>query len=53
MVTKYQVSFIRNVFLVSSIHPKKQTKQFDLSHSSKVEFFLRLLGELKIPKIHF
>ena len=34
--------------------PKNEQKQFDLRyHSSKVEFFVRFLGELKITKRHF
>ena len=34
--------------------PKKRKKQFDLRyHSSKVEFFVGFLGELKILKRHF
>ena len=42
------------LFFVSSILPKNERKQFDLwYHSSKVELFVRFLGELKIPKRHF
>ena len=35
--------------------PKNEQKQIDLRyHTSKVDFFfVRFLGELKIPKIHF
>ena len=32
---------------------KKRTKTILRYHSSKVEFFVRFLGELKIPKRHF
>ena len=39
---------------MSSIIPKKEQKQFNLRyHGSKVDFFVRLLEELKIPKRHF
>ena len=40
-----EVSWFRNVFLVSSISSKKQTKQVDLRfHSSKVEFVRLFFG---------
>ena len=43
--------FISNVF---SILPKNKQKQFNLRyHSSKVDFFVLFLGELKLTKRHF
>ena len=49
-----KVSYFRNTFLVSSIIPKNEQKQFNLRyHSNKVDFFCSFLGELKIPKKTF
>ena len=47
---KIKVSKSRKQFMVSSILPKNERKQFDLRyHSSKVEFFVPFLEELRRP----
>ena len=47
-------SYFWNVFLVSSILPKNERKQFDLRyHSSKVKFFCSLFGRIEDTKKTF
>ena len=49
-----KVSLFRNVFLVSSILPKNERKQFDLRyHNSKVEFFRSFFGRIEDTKKTF
>ena len=49
-----KVSQFRNVFLVSSILPKNELKQFGLRyHSSKVEFFRLFFGRIEDTKKTF
>ena len=51
-----KVSWFRNFFFVSSIHPKNERKQFDLRyHSGKVNSFHSIFGRIEedTKKIHF